>query len=86
MPVVLKKDNNFLNMQAKDKFRLRDEADGLFLHASGTGKTTLRQHSWLGFAHQAETLEARAKARQDDWPFQAIPRTVVDRQPQADDL
>lgn len=50
-------------------FRLWNEATGCYLHMSGRGETKAVGQSWLGYAHQAETLQHRAKVRGEAWPY-----------------
>lgn len=50
-------------------FRLWNEATCCYLHMTGQGETRAVGHSWLGYAHQAETLERRASIRGEVWPY-----------------
>ena len=63
---------------AVHKVRLRDCTTGEFLHLSGQGRTRDIKNSWLGFAHQAETLRQRAQARGEPWPFTPIRRSLFE--------
>lgn len=64
----------FAVMQSKSKVRLRDPSTGAFLHLSGTGTTQTIEQSWLGHAHQADTLKRRATAQGKAWPFLKVAR------------
>ncbi|MEO0485301.1 MAG: hypothetical protein AAF092_05260 [Pseudomonadota bacterium] len=66
-------------MHALDKVRLRDPDTGRLLHMSGHGTTDSARYAWLGFLHQAETLKEHAETRGEVWPFQPVPRALIDR-------
>lgn len=76
MPVKYanQRERAFQNMQAKSKVRLQDPATGEFLHMSGSRTTKTEIWAWLGHRYQAETLQKRAKARGEEWPYQPVPR------------
>jgi len=69
-------------MQSKSKVRLRNPNTGEFLHLSGAGTTPNARWAWLGHMHQAATLQQRASARGEDWPFRTIPRDLLDAKPE----
>jgi|GEM_PF-2814785 hypothetical protein len=66
------------NKQAKDKVRLRHSTTGELLHMSGEGLTKSSTYAWLGFRHQAEELQRRAKRKGKGWPFQPIHRDLIE--------
>lgn len=74
------------NLHAARKVRLRCPDTGALLHISGKGTTRDVAYSWLGFNHQAECLEQRAKKQGEDWPFVAIPRAMIDAETPIDPL
>lgn len=80
MPVQMAnpKERNFAILLSKDMIRLRDPNTGDFLHLSGKGTTADTAQSWLGFRHQAATLQERAVTRGEDWPFEPVHRTLLE--------
>ncbi len=54
---------------ATQKIRLWNPTTRQYLHLSGESEVRSADWSWSGFKHQAETLERRAKARGEDWPY-----------------
>lgn len=65
-------------MLSHNMVRLRDPKTKTFLHLSGTGTTTDKNLSWLGYPYQAQTLQQQAKTRGEDWPFRPIARTLLE--------
>ncbi len=62
------------NLLAQSKVRLFDPSSQQYLHCNGHSTTNSDAWSWLGFKYQAETLQQRAIARGEDWPFITVPR------------
>lgn len=52
--------------------RLYDVEAKVYLHQQGTGTTPKLGWAWMGTPAQANTLEAQAKIRGEDWPFTLI--------------
>ena len=76
----------FATMQTRRKIRLRITATGELLHMSGSGTTSDVHYSWLGTHAQADTLESRARAKDEPWPFSRITHgtlseTTIDSDP-----
>lgn len=61
--------NSFNSSEDTRMHRLWNPETRQYLHLSATGETPDVNMSWLGYAHQADTLRNRALARGDDWPY-----------------
>lgn len=57
------------HQRTRHAFRLWNENTQMYLHMDGVNETADIMWSWSGFGHQAETLQKRATARGDDWPY-----------------
>jgi len=68
------KERSLENSLAQSKVRLFDPCTQQFLHLNGSTLSKSETWAWLGFNHQAKTLEQRAIVRGEDWPFITVPR------------
>lgn len=69
----------FEKMKARDMVRLVNLDTGEYLHLDGVNRTADRNHSWLGFIYQAETLMERAEVRGEPLTgFSIIPRRYME--------
>lgn len=65
---------------ARDMMRLFSAETGELLHLDGESATRDINQSWLGFLHQATTLEKRSKDAGIDWPYEPVHRNSLDHQ------
>lgn len=54
--------------------RLRDPQTGAYLHLNGETTTPTTAHAWLGTRKQANSLQQKAKANGQPWPYHRYPR------------
>lgn len=61
--------NRFNSSEDTRMHRLWNPETRQYLHLSATGETPDVALSWLGYAHQADTLRDRALDRGEPWPY-----------------
>lgn len=71
------KRNSFGAHEDARMHRLWNPETKQYLHLSGAGETPDVALSWLGYAHQADTLRTRARTRGDEWPYRRRARNVA---------
>ena len=71
------KRDNFGTHEDARMHRLWNPQTRRYLHLSATCETDDINLSWLGYAHQADTLRARALADSKPWPYVRRSRNVA---------
>jgi hypothetical protein len=65
------------NFNSNPAVRLWNHVTGQYLHQSGAGDTVGTAYSWIGFKHQAATLQRRAKERGEAWPYSTVGAEII---------